>query len=96
MQRVYSSATLFSATTSSPTSADEGTLHIQLAKAEEATTWPSAIAGHELPDVQQEADRKRLMLERFQTEHAGFDFSNAEFTGAVPDPQTFLRDIDQQ
>jgi hypothetical protein len=31
-----------------------------------------------------------MLLERFQAEHPGFDFSGAEVTGAVPDPRTFL------
>lgn len=34
--------------------------------------------------------KKRLMLERFQEENPGFDFSNATFNGAVPDPQSFM------
>jgi len=34
--------------------------------------------------------QKKLMLERFQAEHPGFDFSNAEFNGSVPDPRTFM------
>lgn len=74
---------------------EDGVLHIQLTKAEEASTWPSAIAGHEVDAAQQQADQKRLMLERFQQEHPGFDFSGAEFSGAVPDPRTFMKDIDQ-
>jgi hypothetical protein len=73
--------------------AEDGTLHIQLTKTQEAATWASAIAGHELDYSHQESDRKRLLLERFQAEHSGFDFSNAEFSGTVPDPQTFLRDV---
>ncbi|KAL4446345.1 hypothetical protein ABPG77_003152 [Micractinium sp. CCAP 211/92] len=75
---------------------EDGTLHIQLAKAEEGTTWASAIAGHELQADEQQADQKRLLLERFQAEHPGFDFSSAEFTGgSVPDPRTFMRDVGQ-
>ena len=30
------------------------------------------------------------MLERFQEEHPGFDFSNAEFNGSIPNPRTFM------
>ncbi|PSC70531.1 nudC domain-containing 2 [Micractinium conductrix] len=71
---------------------EDGTLNILLAKAEEGATWASAIAGHELRGDQQEADQKRLLLERFQEEHPGFDFSSAEFSGGVPDPRTFTRD----
>lgn len=72
---------------------EDGVLHIQLAKAQADTTWASAIAGHELRADQQQEDQKRLLLERFQQEHPGFDFSSAEFSGGeVPDPRTFLRD----
>ena len=39
--------------------------------------------------TKQEA-QKKLMLERFQEEHPGFDFSGAEFSGAAPDPRTFM------
>jgi len=70
-------------------------LQIQLTKAEEATTWASAIAGHELTEVERQEDQKRLMLERFQVENPGFDFSDAEFTGNVPDPRTFMRNLGQ-
>jgi hypothetical protein len=30
------------------------------------------------------------MLERFQEEHPGFDFSDAEFNGQVPEARTFM------
>jgi hypothetical protein len=36
------------------------------------------------------------MIERFQAENPGFDFSGAEFTGNVPDPKTFMSDLDRQ
>lgn len=35
-------------------------------------------------------ERKSLMRERFQAEHPGFDFSGADFSGAAPDPATFM------
>lgn len=53
--------------------------------------WPSALAGRGQMDlITSEEVKKKLMLERFQEENPGFDFSNATFNGAVPDPQTFL------
>ena len=64
-------------------------VHIQLAKSLEAEVWESVFVGHESEG--QEEDRKKLMLERFQAENPGFDFSGAEFTGNIPDPKTFLR-----
>lgn len=36
------------------------------------------------------------MLERFQEENPGFDFSNAEFNGMVPDPQKFMGGVKYQ
>jgi hypothetical protein len=74
---------------------EDGVLHIELDKAEEASTWPSAIAGHQIDVAKQQADQKRLMLERFQQEHPGFDFSGAQFTGDIPDPRTFMKDLDK-
>jgi hypothetical protein len=31
-----------------------------------------------------------MLLERFQEENHGFDFSDAEINGNVPDPKTFM------
>ncbi|PHJ19286.1 nuclear movement protein domain containing protein [Cystoisospora suis] len=42
--------------------------------------------------VQQEV-QKKMMLERFQEENPGFDFSSATFTGNAPDPRTFMGGI---
>ncbi len=66
-------------------------LHIQLCKAEEARVWECVFVGQrqEQQSGDPEGDKKRLMLERFQRDHPGFDFSGAEFTGNVPDPRTF-------
>lgn len=44
----------------------------------------------QLDPLAQEESRKQMMLERFQQENPGFDFSNAEFNGAAPDPRTFM------
>ncbi|RLN93889.1 hypothetical protein BBJ28_00012938 [Nothophytophthora sp. Chile5] len=43
-----------------------------------------------LDPMAQEATKRQMMLERFQEENPGFDFSNAEFNGAAPDPRTFM------
>lgn len=56
-----------------------------------AETWAAVFKGHsELNPMEQENVKKQIMLERFQTEHSGFNFADAEFTGQVPDPKTFL------
>eukprot|EP00854_Cymbomonas_tetramitiformis_P024776 gene24776-30177_t len=57
----------------------------------DAQTWISALEGHgQLDPLTAESDQKRLMLERFQQENPGFDFSGASFNGSVPDPRTFM------
>jgi hypothetical protein len=48
------------------------------------------VAPSQLTPLDEEEARRQLMLERFQLEHPGFDFSGAEFSGAAPDPRTFM------
>lgn len=69
---------------------DNGELQIQLTKAQKGETWESALDGHSLQGTAKDADQKRLLLERFQHEHPGFDFSSAEISGDAPNPRTFL------
>lgn len=70
---------------------EDGELHITLQKATKGQVWPSALAGRgALDPITSETVRKQLLLERFQEENPGFDFSNAQFNGTVPDPETFL------
>jgi hypothetical protein len=69
---------------------EDGTLHITLAKAQEGEPWPSVFVGHAAAVGEQQEDQQRLMLERFQVEHPGFDFSSATFNGQVPNPRTFM------
>ncbi len=62
-----------------------------LVKAHKALQWGSVFVGHESGDpVVEEEVRKRMLLERFQEEHPGFDFSGAEVNGMVPDPRKFM------
>lgn len=44
----------------------------------------------QLDPLAQETTKQQMMLERFQEENPGFDFSGAEFNGAAPDPRTFM------
>eukprot|EP00008_Paramoeba_atlantica_P009236 CAMPEP_0201485524 /NCGR_PEP_ID=MMETSP0151_2-20130828/9617_1 /ASSEMBLY_ACC=CAM_ASM_000257 /TAXON_ID=200890 /ORGANISM="Paramoeba atlantica, Strain 621/1 / CCAP 1560/9" /LENGTH=144 /DNA_ID=CAMNT_0047869689 /DNA_START=107 /DNA_END=537 /DNA_ORIENTATION=+ len=59
----------------------EKTLEIELVKAEEHQLWCSVVEGKDTinPLIEEEI-KKKMMLERFQGEHAGFDFSGADFT----------------
>ncbi len=68
-----------------------GEIEVNLQKMLKGETWPSALAGHDALDGFTEGEvKKQLMLERWQQEHPGFDFSGAEFSGAAPDPRSFM------
>ncbi|XP_006848216.2 nudC domain-containing protein 2 [Amborella trichopoda] len=73
---------------------EDGTMHITLQKRDKGQTWPSPILGQgELDPYSVDEEQKRLMLQRFQEENPGFDFSQAQFTGTCPDPRTFMGGI---
>ena len=63
-----------------------------LQKAVEGATWGGVFKGHEEADATAtEADKKSILLERFQSEHPGFDFRGADVTGTVPDASKFMQ-----
>ena len=70
----------------------DGELEIVLVKAARGAAWPAAFAGHEGQTTAAVAEdtARRLLLERFQLENPGFDFSGAAINGAVPDARTFM------
>jgi hypothetical protein len=73
---------------------DNDEITITLIKALKAETWLSVFKNHEQLNVfQKEEMQKKMLLERFQEEHGGFDFSDAEINGNVPDPKTFMGGI---
>ncbi|GKU93356.1 hypothetical protein SLEP1_g6957 [Rubroshorea leprosula] len=73
---------------------EDDIMHITLQKRDKGQTWSSPILGQGLLDpYSTDLEQKRLMLQRFQEENPGFDFSQAQFTGICPDPQTFLDGI---
>lgn len=75
---------------------EDGELHIQIQKAAVGLAWPAALAGHgALSEAEQQRVREKIMLERFQRENPGFDFSGAEFTGQAPDAREFMGGIDR-
>ncbi|KAK1294332.1 hypothetical protein QJS10_CPA16g00228 [Acorus calamus] len=70
---------------------EDGTMHITLQKRDKGWTWPSPILGQgQLDPHTADLEQKRLMLQRFQEENPGFDFSQAQFSGSCPDPKTFM------
>jgi len=71
----------------------DGEININLQKMNRAEAWNCALvgkAGEKVDAYTQEQIKKKLMLERFQDDHPGFDFSGAEFNGAIPDPREFM------
>ncbi|KAK9279124.1 hypothetical protein L1049_012799 [Liquidambar formosana] len=73
---------------------EDDIMHITLQKRDKGQTWPSPILGQgQLDPLSTDLEQKRLMLQRFQEENPGFDFSQAQFSGNCPDPRTFMGGI---
>lgn len=71
--------------------AEDGVLHLSLVKGSKGVTWDCLLKGHTINDPFTQSEvQKSLMLERFQAENPGFDFSGASFNGQVPDPKSFM------
>eukprot|EP00002_Diphylleia_rotans_P020757 TRINITY_DN4032_c0_g1_i2.p1 TRINITY_DN4032_c0_g1~~TRINITY_DN4032_c0_g1_i2.p1 ORF type:complete len:167 (+),score=40.29 TRINITY_DN4032_c0_g1_i2:42-503(+) len=72
---------------------DQQELNITLVKQKKHQVWDSIIEGLNLMDpMHKDKVQRNLMLQKFQMETPGFDFSGAEFTGNVPsDPANFGR-----
>lgn len=71
----------------------DGEININLQKMNKAETWEAALMGRDGATVDastKEQIRKKMMLDRFQEEHPGFDFSNADFNGMVPEARDFM------
>jgi hypothetical protein len=70
---------------------EDGVVEIVLQKQKKHHSWDSVLEGGPALDplVKDQIDKK-MMMEKFQREHPGFDFGNAEFTGQLPkDPASF-------
>jgi hypothetical protein len=72
---------------------NDGIINIVLIKAHRGEMWESALKGHASDAFHMEEMKRELLLERFGEENAGFDFRDAKFNGAVPDPRTFMGGI---
>jgi len=77
---------------------DDGEIHVILIKAHRGQVWESVLTGNEggkgtVDPLTQEKIRKDMMLERFQEENPGFDFRDAQFNGAAPEPRDFMGGI---
>ena len=72
-------------------SLEDGEIIITLEKAIKGNTWESVFKGQEkINPLQKEEVQKKMVLERLQEENHGFNFSDAEINGNVPDPKTFM------
>lgn len=74
---------------------DSKEIHIVLIKAHRGQVWDRVLKGisnetSQIDPFLQQKMRRDLLLERFQEEHPGFDFRNAEINGDVPDPRNFM------
>lgn len=69
---------------------------IYLHKAAKGVVWEAPLTGRfsaVLDPISLQHVQKALMLERWQEEHPGMDFRDAEFNGSVPDPRTYMGGI---
>ena len=70
---------------------EDDELHIELCKMKKGDTWTCACQGHAgLDPLTQQEVQKKILLERFQEENPGFDFSGAKMNGQVPNPREFM------
>ena len=75
---------------------DPKTDNVAEEKYQNESIFAVAFAAHAATsdERENEEDKRRLMLERFQMENPGFDFSGASFNGqAAPDASTFMGGI---
>jgi len=75
---------------------DDGEININLQKGFKGEMWEAALLGAhtiKVDPLTAEEEKKKLMKERFQAEHPGFDFSDAEFNGEVPVARDFMGGI---
>jgi len=72
---------------------DGNKLTVELTKTKSHDSWTCVVKGKdEIDTFTKESMDKRMLLERFQAENPGFDFSGAEFSGNMPeDPANFLK-----
>ena len=72
---------------------EEGRLFVEVVmlKQREHESWASVVrGGPQMDPVSKKELEEKMMLEKMQRKHPGFDFSGAEFSGQLPkDPKTF-------
>ena len=66
-------------------------ISFDLKKTKKNLSWTKIFKNHEGLNVFQKEELKKQMLkDKFTEEHRGFDFSNSEIEGQIPDARTFL------
>lgn len=70
---------------------EDGIVEIALQKQVKHVSWESVVeGGPKMDPVSKDQLDKKMMLEKFQSQHPGFDFSGADFSGQLPsDPASF-------
>ena len=75
----------------------DGVIEIELVKMKQGRTWTGCFVGHQgLDGYAMEQQKKKQMLERFQGQYPGFDFSGAKFDGMAPEPSEFMGGFEKQ
>lgn len=76
---------------------DDGIINIFLVKSKRGQVWDMPLlrvdASSSVDEFTRQEMRKCLMLERFNEENPGFDFTQASFNGSIPDPREFMDGI---
>lgn len=72
-------------------------VRIVLQKAISHDSWKGLLKGESIDPLTANQMDQKMMLERFQNDYPGFDFSGATFSGQIPsDPKNWLRDLDKK
>lgn len=72
-------------------------VRILLQKAISHESWKGLLKGDAIDSFTADQMDRKMMLEKFQKDYPGFDFSGADFTGQVPtDPKNWMKDLGGQ
>lgn len=73
---------------------EPGLVTITMSKSLPGTTWSQVFQDQPSNFLSIEEDKKRLLKEKFQNQFGSqFNFDQAQITGNVPDPRTYLQDL---
>jgi hypothetical protein len=76
---------------------DTKEVRILLQKSISHESWKGLLKGEAIDAFTADQMDRKMMLEKFQKDYPGFDFSGANFTGQVPnDPKNWLQDVGEK